>query len=199
MKTTKILTALGLLTAGAALMAAVLPQDTGAKKAAVKYQEADGFQNASAKLLTPFHKELKNFAGTWDATVAMQGAEPSRGVETNTLVCNGLWLLTQFKGEFMGSRFQGHGIMGYDPQKKKYVSVWVDSMSSSLTVGEGTIDPETKTLTTVMDGPGPDGGIVQQKTVETWKDKNHRTVVFSMPIADSKDVTSMTIEYERRK
>jgi len=199
MKTTKILTALGLLMAGAALTAAILPQEAGHKKAALKHQQTEGFQNASARLLTPFHKELKKFTGTWDATVTMQGGEPSKGVETNTLVCNGLWLLTQFKGEFQGSRFQGHGIMGYDPQKKKFVSVWVDSMTSSISLGEGTMDPETKALTTVMDGPGPDGGIVQQKTIETWKDKNHRSVVFAMPLASGKDATTMTIEYQRRK
>jgi len=199
MNTTKIVTALGLMIAGAALTAAILPQEAGNKKVPVKYQEADNFQNASARLLTPFHKELKRFAGTWDATVTMQGEEPSRGVETNTVSCNGLWLLTQYKGEFQGSKFQGHGIMGYDAGKKKYVSVWVDSMTSSLSLGEGTMDPETKTLTTSMDGPGPDGGIVQQKMVETWKGPNHRTVVFSMPLANGKSVPTMTIEYQRKK
>src|SRR5688500_16062582 len=62
----------------------------------------------------PEHDILKKDAGIWDATIQEMtepGAPPkeSKGVETNTLACGGLWLVTDFKGEMMGQPFQGHG------------------------------------------------------------------------------------------
>ena len=40
----------------------------------------------------------------------------------------GFWLLLDYKGDFGGMKFEGKGATGYDPNKKKYVSTWVDSM-----------------------------------------------------------------------
>jgi hypothetical protein len=56
----------------------------------------------------------------------MPGAPPqsSRGVIVNRLVCGGLWLVSEFHNETTG--FDGHGIFGYDVQKKKYVGTWID-------------------------------------------------------------------------
>ena len=84
---------------------------------------------------TPQHKILAQDAGTWDATLAvyMEGpdAKPvvSQGVETNTLMAGGLWLLSDFRGEFDGQPFHGRSRLGYDPKKGKYVGTWVDSMT----------------------------------------------------------------------
>src|SRR5207237_6024874 len=79
----------------------------------------------------PEHEILKKDVGVWDATVETTmepGGKPNvtKGVETNTLLGGGLWMVQDFKGEFMGVPFQGHGVAGYDPFKKKYVGTWVD-------------------------------------------------------------------------
>jgi len=55
--------------------------------------------------------------------------EVSTGVETNTLV-GGLWLVSDFQGRWGSQPFHGHGTFGYDTSKKKYVGIWVDSMST---------------------------------------------------------------------
>ena len=86
----------------------------------------------------PEHQLLKEDEGTWDAKVEVfpgPGAAPmvSKGVEVNTIGCGGLCLITDFKGEMMpGQPFHGHGTATYDPQKKKYVGSWTDSMSHGL-------------------------------------------------------------------
>ena len=73
----------------------------------------------------PEHQHLKMDAGTWDATVEITpgpGMPPltSKGVEVNTIGCGGLCLITDFKGEMMpGVQFQGHGVMTWDPARKK--------------------------------------------------------------------------------
>ncbi len=155
----------------------------------------------------PEHAILKGEEGTWDATVESWQAPggpamTSKGVETNTLM-SGMWLVTDFKGEFMAMPFLGHGVAGYDSIKKKYVSTWVDSMSAGMSIGESSYDAASKTLTGWMEGPdiGPDGAakMTKMKMVTEFKDPDSR--VFSMygPGPDGKEMLGMRITYKRRK
>jgi hypothetical protein len=150
----------------------------------------------------PEHAVLKQQEGVWDATVESlmaPGAAPivSTGVETNTLM-GGLWLVTDFKGEFMGTPFLGHGMLGYDSSKKKYVSTWVDSMSVGLQVGESTFDAAKKTMAGSIEGPDMTGKLTKMTSVVEWKDADTRVFTMTMPGADGKLVT-MRITYKRRK
>lgn len=153
----------------------------------------------------PEHQILQQDAGAWDATVEMwmaPGQPPavSKGTETNTLCCGGLWLYTDFNSDMMGAPFQGHGVMGYDPAKKKYVGTWVDSMSVALSVMENTYDAATKTMTGFMEGPDPSGKMIKMKMVNEWKDAGEtRVFTMSMPGPDAKDVPTMRITYKRKK
>src|SRR5688572_605837 len=120
-----------------------------------KKEGAPGGAPPSAK--TKEHDVLRQLEGTWDCTIKASwepGKPPavSKGTETNRLIGNGLWLVSDFTGDMMGQPFQGHGIYGYDPSKKKYTGVWVDSMEAKLGVMEGTYDAKTRTLTQYMDG-----------------------------------------------
>jgi hypothetical protein len=87
----------------------------------------------------PEHEILKRDVGVWDVVVEMlfPGAPPMTmsGVETNTLVA-GRWLVSEFRAEMMGQAFEGRGITGWDPGKKVYTGVWVDSMGTSLNLAE---------------------------------------------------------------
>ncbi|MCC6672917.1 MAG: DUF1579 domain-containing protein [Planctomycetes bacterium] len=150
----------------------------------------------------PEHKKLEKMVGTWDGAITfyMGGqAMTSKAVETNTLVMNGLWLLSDFKGEFMGQPFHGHGIFGYDPVKKKHVSVWVDSMSSSFTTGEGEGSKDGKTMVDTMVGYDPSGKKSVMRNVTTIQDADHRTFEMYNIADDGKEALAMKIEYTRRK
>jgi uncharacterized protein DUF1579 len=152
----------------------------------------------------PEHALLKGDAGTWDATVEVilpPGAPPvpaSKGTETNTLM-GGLWLVSDFKGDMMGSPFTGHGIAGWDPSKKKYVSVWTDSMSTSLMTGESTYDAASKTMTGWMEGPDMTGKVTKTKLVTEYKDPDTRVFTMYGPGPDGKEVPGLRITYKRRK
>jgi hypothetical protein len=146
---------------------------------------------------------LKAQVGTWDATIEswMQpGAPPmtSTGVETNTLLA-GLWLITDFKGEFFGTPFLGHGILGFDAGKKKYVSTWVDSMSPGPSVGEATYDEAAKTMTGWMEGPDMTGRVSRMNNVSEQKDPDTRVFTMYMTGPDGKQTPGMRITYRRRK
>ena len=146
----------------------------------------------------PEHEIFKELEGTWDAVIKSEGGQ-STGVMTYKLECGGLWLCSDFKGDFGGTPFQGKGIDGYDTTKKKYVGVWVDSMSSAPMMMEGTYDAATKTGTMIGKGPGPDGKPATFKSVSVRKDRDHDTFTMSLVDPSGKDIPMLTIEYTRRK
>jgi hypothetical protein len=145
----------------------------------------------------PEHALLKDFEGDWEATVSYPGEE-SKGTATYRLGFGGFWLTEHFQGEFAGMKFEGRSTMGYDPIKKKYVSVWIDSAAPGLTLLEGTYDKATKTLTESGEGPNMEGRIEKMKNVYQIKDKDSFT--FTMyQLQDGKEQQMMRISYKRRK
>jgi len=151
----------------------------------------------------PEHEVLKNDVGTWDANVefwAAPTAPPSisKGVSTITML-GGFWQVDEFKSEMMGAPFEGRGETGYDPVKKKYVGVWVDSMSSGLNLSESTYDAKTRTMDGWSEGPGPDGKPVRSRGVTEWKDADTRVFSMYAPGPDSKEFLALRITYKRRK
>ncbi|MDB5349684.1 MAG: hypothetical protein JWN86_931 [Planctomycetota bacterium] len=157
---------------------------------------------------TAEHKILSADEGTWDATVkafmAGPDAEPtvSKGVEVNTMMPGGLWLISKFEGEFFGMKFEGRGQFGYDPLKKAYVGTWLDSMTPTLSVLEGTYDAKTKTMTFVGDGVDPNTkSKYTQKMVTATKDDGTRvfTLIMKSDETGGKEAKFMEITYTKRK
>jgi hypothetical protein len=146
----------------------------------------------------PEHEKFKEHAGTWDAIIKMGDAE-SKGTMVWKVDLGGLWLTSDFQGEFGGEKFSGKGLDSYDPAKKKYVGVWADSWSTSPMVSEGTYDEGGKVLTMTGEGPGPDGKPTKYKMTTEHKDKD--TIFWTMfgPGPDGKEAPFMTISYKRRK
>ena len=150
----------------------------------------------------PEHAVLKEDVGTWDASIETMfpgapPAPPSKGVEVNTMGCNGLCLVTDFKGEIMGGPFQGHGVATWDPVKKKFVGSWSDSMAPGLSLTEATWDAAKKTMNGTMDTPDGAGGTAKMRsTVEYSAGK--RVVSIFMPGPDGKEMQTMRITYTKR-
>jgi hypothetical protein len=93
-------------------------------------------------------------------------------------------------------KFQGRGQWGYDPVKKKYVGVWVDSMSTTPMMMEGTYDKAKKTMTMFGEAMGMDGKPAKHRIVTEMPDDN--TMNFAMYMGDGKEPI-FTILYKRRK
>ena len=151
----------------------------------------------------PEHELLKQDVGTWDATVEIfePGKPPavSKGSETTSLV-GGFWAVSDFKSDLMGQPFEGRGTVGFDTNKKKYVSTWVDSMSTGFMTGEATYDPKTKTMTGVMEGFDPaQGKTVKMRETTEWKDADTKVFTMFMSGPDGKEAPTMKITYKRRK
>ena len=110
----------------------------------------------------------------------------------------GLWLLEHFKAEMGGATFEGHGATTWDPAKKKYSGVWIDSMSTSPMLVEGTYNKGKKMMTSFGTGPGPDGKPMKMTMRSTMNDNDNITFTMSWPGPDGKDGEMMKITYKRR-
>ncbi len=141
------------------------------------------------------HEELKALEGTWDAAMKMADGSETKAVSEFKMVCEGMWLSSDFKGDLGGLKFHGKGLDSYDSAKKQYVSVWVDSMSGSPMMLTGTKKGNVVTMT--GEGPGP-AGVSKYKTMTTHE-TDDRMVFRMLIVADGKESEMMTVTYVRRK
>jgi hypothetical protein len=143
----------------------------------------------------PEHEVLKKLEGTWDTTMKFMGQE-FKGTVEYKMDLGGLWLLSKVESDLGGQKFHARGADTYDAGKKKYIGVWIDSMTTAPMVMEGTYDKDKKTLTLVGEGPGPDGKPVKHTGVSEMKDED--TILFKMFAGDAKE-PMFTIDYKRKK
>ncbi len=139
------------------------------------------------------HQFFKELAGEWE--VVFDGN--MKGKATYEMKHNDLWLESKVEMDMPQGKFTGTGLDSYDATKKKYVAIWIDSMSTSPIVLEGDMDSATKTLTMRGKGPDNDGKIVDYKMSTEYKDKN--THIFKMWIGDLQGKPTMTATYSRKK
>jgi hypothetical protein len=113
------------------------------------------------------------------------------------LLFGGRYLVEHFRCSFMDDPFEGMAIIGYDNQKKKHVSIWIDSHSTGIMMSEGTYDEATKTTTMMGDYVDPLRGPMKMKNVlrEISKDKNVMEMYDIGP--DGKEQKTMEITYTR--
>jgi hypothetical protein len=143
----------------------------------------------------PEHKRLKELEGTWATTMQAGGME-YKGAVTFKMELGGLWLTGSMASDLGGQKFYGKSLDTYDARKKKYVSVWFDSMSTAPLLMEGGYDAKTKTLTLAGEGPGMDGKLTKWRSVSRRPD--HDTIQLRMYVGDGKE-PMFTVTYRRKK
>ena len=110
-----------------------------------KKMDMEAMMEVYQKLATPGppHKILANLTGSW-TTKTRAWMEPDKPPIEGTGTCeqkmlfDGRYLQQEYTGEMMGSPFTGINLIGYDNRTKKYVSTWIDSMSTGIYFFEGT-------------------------------------------------------------
>jgi|SRR5579862_973935 len=148
------------------------------------------------------HLLKQQFEGDWDAVSkhSQDGKmEESRGMESIKSGYGGYWLVLDYKGEMAGKPFTGHGTLGYDPFKKKYLMAWIDDVNPSAMWAEGEADSQGKTFTFTSEGYCPDLGKMSKfRTVMEVQDANHRTLTFYRPDHEGQYQKMGEIVYTRR-
>jgi hypothetical protein len=98
----------------------------------------------------PEHERFKDAVGTWKTVMKMWMApdappQVSEGTAEFKLLLDGRYLQQMYKCD--AQQFEGVGIEGYDRMRKKYVSIWMDNMSTGIYMSEGTADASGKVFT----------------------------------------------------
>jgi hypothetical protein len=143
----------------------------------------------------PEHEMLKKLEGKWDTTLKFGGKE-SKGTVTYKMELGGLWLVGAHEAALFGQKFSGRSLDSYDPAKKKYISVWVDSMATAPLIMEGTYDKDKKELTMTGEGPGMDGKPTKYRSITKMPDAD--TMEMTMYVGDTKEA-GFSVTYKRKK
>jgi len=151
--------AMVLLAAVACLPNLAVSQDAGPGGMSPE-QMAEGMKKwMEASKPGPYHERMARTIGKYATETTIWGMGPapmkSRGEAEIRWLLEGRWLLTESKYQMMGMQGQGFAIQGYDNFKKKYVAMWVDSMSTALLTMSGTAsrDGKTESMWGLMDEP----------------------------------------------
>lgn len=150
------------------------------------------------------HEWLQKFVGQWDSQTKadVQPGQPpfeSTGQE-KVRALGKFWIVAEHSGEMMGTPVTSNFTLGYDPEKKKFVATWVDSMFNYLWTYDGALDAEGKTLTFETEGPNPmTGGTCAFKEVIEFQGPDERTHKSYLRGDDGEWSEMMTISYRRKK
>lgn len=147
------------------------------------------------------HERLSAMVGHWDALVkrwnpGMPQVMESKGTCSNEWILNDHFLLTKYKGDFMGMPFEGAGITGYDNISKRYFSIWLDNMSTGPKTEYGQYDESSKTYNYTGTFESPLGKTIKSKSTTTVVGKDEH--VFTMYQGEKELEKVMEITYKRQ-
>lgn len=148
---------------------------------------------------TPEHAKLKRHVGTWAFELTDSENQVTKGTSETIESCGGMWYVTTMDTSMVGMPFQGKGLDGYDPEKKKYISIWVDSFTPAPMIFEGEYDRAGKVLTMICENKDPMSGLpaTWRSTTEFLSDDEFRFVMYVKP-RGGKESIMMTVLYKRK-
>ncbi|MCI0358998.1 MAG: DUF1579 domain-containing protein [Planctomycetaceae bacterium] len=153
------------------------------------------------------HARLKEDVGVWNGKNTMwmaPGAPPveSESTTTVTALLDGRFTRGEIKGEVPGmGPYNGLMLAGYDNITQKFVSTWVDNMSTSIASGEGELSKDGKTLTWTFTCNCPlTKKPVAMRQIETVTGPGTKTIeMFGAEPKSGKEYKMMHIELTKAK
>ena len=149
---------------------------------------------------TAEHNRLREHAGTWHvhSTFYMDPSQPPMEVEAKETIemFGDFWTRSLYEADMFGRPFQGTAMLGYDPQKKEYVSTWFDTMSPTLFKFSGNFTGEVLE----MKGRAYDCNLKAEtnyRTTETHESPNKRVFEMFMELPDGTEAKIFTHVYTR--
>ena len=122
-------------------------------------------------------KVLAGLEGSWTTKTRSWMAPDTPPMEStgtceSKMLLGGRYLQQEYAGDMGGEAFRGINILGYDNHTKKYLSVWIDSMSTGIYFFEGTASGDGKTITQESRYDDPVRGPLVWRSVTKIKDDN---------------------------
>jgi hypothetical protein len=145
-----------------------------------------GQEIPGASVATVEHEFLQKFVGEWELESDGSGVQGKATMKSSML--GKLWLVNSSEHDISGTKMKSIQMIGYDPEKKKYVGIWADSMINHMWNYEGVVDESGKRL--VLDAMGPsmagDGKMSNYRDSYEFKDNDTIISVASVQGADGK-------------
>lgn len=150
------------------------------------------------------HELFASLVGSW-TTQTKEWMEPgkppveSTGVAEMKMLLDGRFLQQKFSGNMMGQPYSGIGISAYDNIRERYVSTWMDTMSTGIFMMEGTASADGRTITLKGQHAEPGGGYMTHRAI--WKIIDNNTQTFDMYGAHhgGEEMKMMEITYTRKQ
>jgi hypothetical protein len=151
----------------------------------------------------PVHARLQDLAGKWDVAIQYKLGEK---VQEGKATCDAQWILGgRFLQQDYHSRFQGKPfhvlqILGYDNQKKKFIELMMDTMSTSVLHNEGEISEDGKVITNQGESRDPTSKKPYKlRTRYTIADRDHFTLEWYRVEEGGKEEKTVTLRHSRKK
>ena len=173
----------------------------------VRAEDPENLLEAYVKAGTPgaMHKKLSRWVGEW-TFVGKFWMDPEKepmemkGEAKRTWTLDGRFVQDVVTSNSFGP-FKGIGTTGYDNTKKKYVSSWTDSMSTSITLSTGTVDKSGKVWTfkaTMLD-PVTKKKIKARDVITFVNENEQKMTSYHLRPGMKKEVKVMEAVYTRKK
>lgn len=149
------------------------------------------------------HKLLEPLVGKWNTQAKQWLGDPkpetSTGHSEIKWILGGRFVEEHYDSVIFGKPFQGQGAMGFDTRTKKYVSSWIDTWGTWITVEEGAADATGKILTlTAQDYDVATGKTRPLKFVYNIDSSDHHVMRVYETI-QGKETLTMEVEYKKTK
>ena len=144
----------------------------------------------------PEYDVIKKDIGAWECTITDMQGNATKGTETSKML-GGYWMLTDFEGKLFGQDFKGHGVYGYDKDKKQYVGTWYDSLGPVKLQMTGVWDEATQTLTYSGEAPGMDKKMATYTMANCYKDEKRIMTMYIQPKEGGDKSKIFEIEYSK--
>lgn len=150
------------------------------------------------------HKLFATLEGHWTTRTRMWMEPDKLPVETTgsceqKMLLGGRYLQQEYTGDMAGEKFSGVNLIGYDNFTKKYVSTWIDSMSTGIYCFEGGASEDGRTITQEAHYEDPVRGPLTWRSTSRIVD--HDTIEYEMVIIPKggKEEKMMEMTVSRKK
>lgn len=158
---------------------------------------------AERAAITDEHKRLARVGGMWETEGTFWNGpgepETSKGSARFTPMLGGRFVVQEYSGTMMGKPFEGRAIEGYDKEKKKHFSIWLDNQGTGFLTSWGNPDATGKVYTYESGEEEWMGAKFRFKTIVTRTDDDHFKIEHFVVTAPGQDTKQMEILFTRRK
>jgi hypothetical protein len=151
------------------------------------------------------HQAMTAHVGEWEAVNTMwmsatAPAQTSKGTAIGEMILGGRYLKISFKSVMMGQPFEGISITGYDNFKKKYLTLWIDTMGTGFFIAEGQVDNNSKIMTELAEMDDViTGKKIKYRTTYFFDTPDSYTQTMYQTNPGEKEFKSMEVKYTRKK